>query len=235
MVGFDENSSATKVNEALKPYGFDLKNVEYILREVKATYSLTNWHRNIPQLEREISQLSSMKERLVKLVDDFIKASKRWEKLQPKLFHKTSSTKKKEIVSIEKELGLESFFEKIDRKVNHLKKSILLSKNLSSRIAGEKKLVSPHTIVILVWVIAMQHEHGKRSEIFEVVVTLLEWLSKHRRVLLMETIGQERKYLTPDAIRRDYERYISNPSEKMKVYSELAFSIYAESFSEQEN
>jgi hypothetical protein len=51
----------------------------------------------------------------------------------------------------------------------------------------------------------------------------------------METIEQERKCLTPGAVRRDYERYISKPSKKTNVYSELAFSIYAESFSEREN
>jgi hypothetical protein len=102
------------------------------------------------------------------------------------------------------------------------------------RIAGEKKLIQPHTIAILVWMIAMQRGDDKRYEKCETVITLLEWLSEHRRALLKRTIGQEKKYLTPGAVRRDYERYISKPSKKTKVYSELAFLIYVESFSEQE-
>jgi len=236
MIGFDKNSSAAKVNKVLKSkYGFQLKNVEYSLREVMASLSLTNMERNTPHLKREISQLSSIKKRLVKLLDNFMKTSKRWEKLQLKLQHETPWIEEEKIVFFKKEFGLESFFDKIDQEVNHLKKNVLLFSNLKMRIAGEKRLIQPHTLAMLVWLIGMQPGYGKRSEKFQTVITLLEWLSEHRRALLMETIEQERKCLTPGAVRRDYERYISKPSKKTNVYSELAFSIYAESFSEREN
>jgi hypothetical protein len=128
-----------------------------------------------------------------------------------------------------------SFFDKIDRKVNHLKRNVLLLSNLKTRIAGEKKLMQPHALAILVWTIAMRWGRGTIRKKFATVISLLEWLSKHRRALLKETIGQERKYLTPEAVRRDYERYISKPDENTKVYSELADSIYAESFPEPED
>ncbi len=235
MVGFAKNSSTAKVKKVLKSkYGFELKNVEYSLREVMASFSLANKERYTPHLEREISQLSSIRKRLIKLLDNFMKKNKRWEELQLEFQHEPPWTEEEKIVFFKKEFGLKSFFEKIDRKVNHLKKNVLLFSNLKMRIAGEKKLIQPHTIAILVWMIAMQRGDDKRYEKCETVITLLEWLSEHRRALLKRTIGQEKKYLTPGAVRRDYERYISKPSKKTKVYSELAFLIYVESFSEQE-
>ena len=235
MVGFDKNSSVAKVNKVLKSkYGFELKNVEFSLREIMATLNLTNKERNISHLEREINQLCLIRKRLIKQLDNFMKTSKRWDKLKLKLQHDAPWTEEEKIDFFKQEFGLESFLEKIDLKVNHLKKSVLLLSSLRTRIAGEKKLIQPHTLAILVWIIAMQSGRDKRYEKYATVITLLEWLSKHRRALLKETIGQERKYLTPPAVRRDYERYISKPDINSKVYSEIADSIYAESFFEHE-
>jgi hypothetical protein len=232
MVGFNENSTVATVNRDLAKYDFELKNLEHSLREVKAIYSLANMQRNIPRLKTEIRQLISLKREVVRSVDDFMKASKRWKKAQRKSRHKGSWVERKKANFIKKDFKLEGFFEEIDRKVNHLKKNIRLFKKLRYRIAKDRKLVEPHTVIILVWTIALRCNRDNRSEKFKVVVSLLEWFSKHRKALLLESIGQERKYLTPEAVRRDYERYIANPSRKMRVYSELAYSIYAESFSE---
>ena len=68
MVGFKKNSSAATVNKVLESkYGFTLKNVENSLQEIKATFSLTNMERNIPNLEKEIRKPSSIKKRLIKM------------------------------------------------------------------------------------------------------------------------------------------------------------------------
>jgi hypothetical protein len=102
---------------------------------------------------------------------------------------------------------------------------VLLREALDTGIQKESRRLEPHTLIILVWITAIQNKPGTNKEKYEIIVALLKWLSKHRRRLLLDTIGQEGIYRTPEAIRHDYERYIMHPTRKTHIYSELVLSM----------
>jgi hypothetical protein len=235
MVDFNRTSRPVSVDRALERFSLNLEIVEFCLQAVKASYSLASLQRNIPNLKREMVGLRTLKKGLVGLVGGFEK-SIAWK--CPKN-HKPAGgatwTEKRMVRVLKKDYGLEGFFIAIDRRAKHLKKMALLFENLDAGLRRKKKLIQLHTIFILVLITAMKPEPGTMAEKFRTIVNLLDWLSSHRERLLKETLGQERIYVTSEAIRRDYERYMQHPTKKTRVYSDLVHSIVADIFSEEED
>jgi len=92
-----------------------------------------------------------------------------------------------------------------------------------------KKRIKPQTLIALVWYLAVQFGNNTKSHKFQDVAKLMNWFF-YNEVEDMMNLFSNPIEIDASAVKNDYERYIQNPNEIQKIYNDLAFSIYSESF-----
>lgn len=215
-MNFNMNSNDQKLDRSLKEkYGYGFDTFSFLLRNVKAFFELLAKQRSIKTFEDKIQKLETLKTHIFKKLNEYLKTSESQEEIEDD--------------AIMEQFNLAPFFKIIDQKIKNLEKIANLLRSLNIATGKQKRIMQPHTMVALVWILAMREKGRKLYEIFKDTQILLKRISKKEE---FKNYFEREINISTDIIRRDYERYIKNPNDKQKIYCEIAFSIYADSLSD---
>lgn len=231
-MSFEVESPKENVNEYLREvYGFGLAYFEFSLKNITSFYSLIELKKNKPLFEEEINVLETEKRLLIERIDDFLIKVNLWDDIKYNQLEGAILTPDRKVSYIKSHFGLDIHFEKIDNKLNLHKKRVSLLGGFHIETEDKYKRIESQTLIALVWYLAFQFGDNTKSHKFQDIAKLMNWFF-HNEVEDMMNLFSEPIEMDASAIKNDYERYIQNPNEIQRIYHDLAFSIYGESFSD---
>jgi hypothetical protein len=232
MMSFEIEDPREHVDEYLRTkYGFGLSYFEFSLKNITSFYSLIELKKNKPLFEEEINILETEKRLLIERIDDFLIKVNLWDDIKHNQLEGAILTSDRKVSYIKSNFGLDIYFEKIDEKLKSYKKRVVLLRSFQIETEEKHKRIEPQTLIALVWYLAVQFGENTKSQKFEDVAKLMNWFF-HNEIEDMMNLFREPIEMDASAIKNDYERYIQNPNEIQRIYHDLAFSIYGESFSD---
>ena len=230
--------------------GPSLIQFENSIESIKTYYELINKKRSITNLRRTIEILESTKDDLIKTIDGFIEKTDSWkwtkntflnidESGEAGDFQEEDDLHEDELDDETKQefirthFHLQHYFDFVDERIDRLNRIISLISRFHFHTEEKRKRVQLHTMVVLVWIIAFKNIGLSNRRSYAETRALLKWFSRNRRQFIEEEIGQQ-IHIGLDAIRRDFERYILNPTRETESYKELAETLYSQIFLEME-
>ena len=231
-MSFEIETQKDDVNKYLREmYGYNLSYFEYSLRNILAFYNLIKLKKRAPFFRERIRILETEKRLVIERIDDFLTKVELWDEIKHIQLEGATLTQERKISYIKSNFGLNPHFDRIDKKLKFHKRRVALLNGFQIETEEKKKRITPQTLIALVWYLAFQLGNGTKSQKFQDVAKLMNWFAYHEIEDFMNLFDEPIEVYA-SAAKNDYERYIQNPNELRKIYKDLAFSIYSESFSD---
>jgi hypothetical protein len=181
------------------------------------------------EISETISYLEFSKEELVKTIDSLLEKSNSWgwiKDTHPEIDELNLETKAE---FIREKFQLQHYFKFVDQMIARLNRKIHIFNKVYFHTEDKRKRIQPHTLVVLVWVLAFKNLGLSNRNSFTETQTLLKWFSRNRGEILIHYFGRQ-IHISKSTIRRNYERYIQNPNSEREPYKKFAEALYSQIF-----
>jgi len=127
--------------------------------------------------------------------------------------------------------SLASYEKLVNREIAGRQRWWMLTQDQYAFPDKKKKIISPMTLLVLVWLPAMKERGATNELIFEDIHELLDWFHNSQNADVEKLFGKKFKTISARTIRQAYELYaIKKKSKVNSIYGELADNLYQNSF-----
>ena len=227
---FDEHAQEGELNRILASrFGITLESLEESVRDVQVGYRLIGFRKKERSMLAAIRRLEATKRALVSQIDEIRTLSGKWGRIQRKLNRGGPWRRDERYEYIRREFNLNDSFERIDKETKRALRLFRVIKGNSLPSEENRKRIEPHTLIVLVWMMALKPHCARLAELYRTTYELIIWFTTNRENML-DRMASKLSEVDESSIRKDYERYIQSPTEQREAYRDWAEMIHADNF-----